>query len=135
MTGGTASPGRLGSSGGTSRPGSAGSPKDGNTGEYDGFSGPDARLRAQAQAARLLYPELRDLSDRDAVAVAMGGGGTLGAYADYRAREAVRLRRENDLLRQNQETLRRAPVRGVSSGAPQTRGRDPFEVGFDEDGW
>ncbi|MBQ9346590.1 MAG: hypothetical protein IJT94_04505 [Oscillibacter sp.] len=135
MTGGTSRPGRLGSPGGTGRPGSAGSPKGGGVPEYDGFTGPDARLWAQAQAARLLYPELRDLSDRDAVAVAMGGGGTLGAYADYRAREAIRLRRENDLLRQNQEALRRAPVRGVSTGAPQTRGRDPFEVGFDEDGW
>ena len=111
------------------------SANDTQTPNYDGFSSPEARLRAQAQAARVLYPELRDLSDRDAVAVAVGGGGTLGAYADFRARENARLRQENALLRQNRDTLRRAPVRGVSGGAVRTRARDPFETGFDEDGW
>ena len=93
-----------------------------------------ARLRTEAQAARVLFPELRELPDEVAVAIASGGG-LLGAYAGYRAREAERLRLENDRLRQNQEALLHAPVRGVAGGGAGGRPVSDFERGFDSDGW
>lgn len=56
------------------------------------------------------------------------------AEPDYKAMYEA-LRREHDILLQNAETAARAPVRGVSGGAPAELPVDDFIRGFDSDTW
>lgn len=56
------------------------------------------------------------------------------AEPDYKAMYEA-LRREHDILLQNAETAARAPVRGVSGGAPAELPVDDFTRGFDSDTW
>ena len=62
----------------------------------------------------------------------------LVAYAEYEARqqkaEAEKLRRENSILKQNEASATRAPVRGVrGGGATDTKPEDDFMRGFNSD--
>ena len=95
-----------------------------------------------AEATELLRvrPNLRgkDLPDevtRDAVE---NGKPLITAYLDYEAKqnnaELERLRKENQIYKQNAEAAARAPVAGTSGGgATDTKAEDPFLVGFNSD--
>lgn len=95
-----------------------------------------------AEATELLRvrPNLRgkDLPDevtRDAVE---NGKPLITAYLDYEAKqnnaELERLRKENQIYKQNAEAAARAPVAGTSGGgATDTKAEDPFLVGFNTD--
>ncbi|MBQ9330791.1 MAG: hypothetical protein IJ221_07435 [Oscillibacter sp.] len=98
-----------------------------------------ADLRSQVEEARALYPDLQEVPEEVAQAVA-DGSGFVSAYSAWRERETARsaaaLRRENEILRHNQEVLSRAPVRGVSGGGgTNARPVSDFERGFDADAW
>ena len=60
------------------------------------------------------------------------------AYAEYEAgevkKEAERMKQENTILKQNAEARAKAPVKGVSTGGHvETKGKDPFLLGFESD--
>ena len=57
------------------------------------------------------------------------------AYAEYEAKQAraesERMRRENEILRQNTAAAAKAPVRGTAAGgSTEIKGKDPFLEGF-----
>ena len=95
-----------------------------------------------AEATELLRvrPNLRgkDLPDevtRDAVE---NGKPLITAYLDYEAKqnnaELERLRKENQIYKQNAEAAARAPVAGTSGGgSTEQKAEDPFIVGFNSD--
>lgn len=96
----------------------------------------------QAEAQELLRerPDLRGktLPQEVVNACVKGNKNLLVAYAEYEARqekaEAERLRKENDILKQNAASAAKAPVKGATGGgATDTKPRDPFEEGFDSD--
>lgn len=96
-------------------------------------------LREEVELARRLYPDMREIPGEVSAAVAAGSG-FLDAYGAWRTRETAReleaLRRENEVLRHNQDTLRRAPVTGVSGGgAAAEEAEDDFLRGFNYDRW
>ncbi len=98
-----------------------------------------ADLTSQVTRARRLFPDLTEIPPEVAESVA-NGSPFLSAYTAYRVRESEResnrLRLENEILRQNQEAMRRAPVRGVTaSGSVRDAPLSDFERGFDSDGW
>ena len=60
------------------------------------------------------------------------------AYAEYEARklreENEKIKRENEILRQNGRNALRAPVRSATAwGGESPKGKDPFLEGFDSD--
>lgn len=95
-----------------------------------------------AEATELLRvrPNLRgkDLPDevtRDAVE---NGKPLVTAYLDYEAKqnqaELDKLRKENQIYKQNAEAAARAPVAGTSGGgSTEQKAEDPFLVGFNSD--
>lgn len=98
----------------------------------------------QAEVEELLQarPNLRgkQLPDEVSKAAVAGNRRLLLAYMDYEARQAQaeneRLRRENEIYKQNAATAARSPVKGVSGGGPtDTRPSDPFLDGFNTSDW
>lgn len=60
------------------------------------------------------------------------------AYAEYEAKEAranaERIRQENEILKQNEQNAKKAPVKSVTAGGGvKAAGKDPFLVGFEAD--
>ena len=98
----------------------------------------------QAEVEELLQarPQLRGQALPDAVsrAAVADNKRLLLAYLDYEAKqvqaENERLRRENEIYKQNAATAARSPVRGVSGGgATDTKPSDPFLDGFNSADW
>ena len=95
-------------------------------------------LRAEVEQLRVLYPDLKEMPDEVAQSISKGVP-VLQAYLAYRDKQsataAAKLRKENQILKQNAANSARAPVRGVSGGdsTPQKQ-KDLFEKGFDA-GW
>ena len=98
----------------------------------------------QAEVEELLQarPNLRgkQLPDEVSKAAVAGNRRLLLAYMDYEARQAQaeneRLRKENEIYKQNAATAARSPVKGVSGGGPtDTRPSDPFLDGFNTSDW
>ena len=86
-----------------------------------------------------LRPDLRGTKIPPEVAEAAANGKNLSlAYFAYEAKqskdEADKLRKENNIYKQNAEAAAKAPVRGVTGGgSTDTRPKDPFLEGFDSD--
>ena len=98
----------------------------------------------QAEVEELLQarPQLRGQALPDAVsrAAVEGDKRLLLAYLDYEAQQAQaeneRLRKENEIYKQNAATAARSPVRGVSGGgATDLKPSDPFLDGFNSSDW
>lgn len=105
-------------------------------------SAPAPQRDPKAEVAELLqaHPELYGKPlPQEVVAAAGAGKNLLSAYTEYEARQAAqeadRIRRENDILKQNAANAAKAPVKGVTpGGAPKTeKGEDDFLRGFNED--
>lgn len=103
-----------------------------------------ARRDYQAEVEELLQarPDLRgkQLPDEVSQAAVAGNRRLLLAYMDYEAKQAKaeneRLRRENQIYKQNAATAARSPVKGVSGGgATDTKPSDPFLEGFNASDW
>lgn len=102
---------------------------------------PEARdFAAEIRDLWSVRPELKGTTLPSEVASAAANGRNLTlAYLDYEAKQskatAERLRRENDVYRQNAAAAAKAPVKGVTGGgATDTQPKDPFLEGFDS-GW
>lgn len=95
---------------------------------------PTRDYRQEAQALLAARPQLRGTALPDCVQRACAGGKSLlDAYTDYERMQerelGQRLRRENEILRQNAEAARRAPVR-AGQGVGGSPGEDDFLRGF-----
>lgn len=97
-------------------------------------------FRVEVQALVNAYPELQGKQLPDSVVqdCVRNNKSLVVAYAEYKAgrekAEADKLRRENNILKQNAASAARAPVTGSSGGgATDTKPKDPFLEGFDED--
>jgi hypothetical protein len=83
-----------------------------------------------------LYPELSGKTlPQEVVNAALKGKSLVAAYTQYvrgqEKAEKERLQKENRTLKQNAESAKRAPVRGVAKGgAPNVGAEDPFLKGF-----
>lgn len=102
---------------------------------------PQARdFAAEIKALWDLRPDLRGTTIPSEVAAAAANGQNLTlAYLSYESKankaDADRLRRENDVYKQNAAAAAKAPVKGVTGGgATDTQPKDPFLEGFDS-GW
>ena len=90
------------------------------------------------EVAQLLkdYPELHGKTlPKEVVDAALSGQSLVVAYTRYAQKqmkaEQDRLQKENSILKQNAETAKRAPVRGVAKGGATKEGiTDPFLAGF-----
>lgn len=98
----------------------------------------------QAEVEELLQarPNLRGQALPDAVsrAAVQDDKRLLLAYLDYEAKQAQaeneRLRKENEIYKQNAATAARSPVRGVSGGGvTDLKPSDPFLDGFNAADW
>lgn len=99
------------------------------------------RFGAEVSAMLELYPELKDKLGRggeiprEVLEICAKTGVTLRtAYAEYEVRQAKaeieRLRKENQILRQNAAAAAKAPVKGAAAGSSDTKGKDPFLEGL-----
>ena len=102
-----------------------------------------ADLNSQIAQTKKLFPDLNEIPEEVAESVA-NGSPFLNAYTAYRIRESERrntqISLENAILRQNQDAMRRAPVRSVTAGgsvqtAPLSDFERGFERGFDSEIW
>ena len=103
---------------------------------------PERDFKAETLELLKARPELygKKLPDEVVQSCVREGKPLLKAYTEYEARqskaETAKLRKENQILKQNAASAAKAPVRGVSGGgATDTRPKDPFEEGFDSDDW
>ena len=69
----------------------------------------------------------------------MDGENLTVAYLDYESKQSAaerqELEKQNRIFRQNQESAKRAPVRGVSGSGGISSKEDPWLVGFDDPYW
>lgn len=69
----------------------------------------------------------------------MAGENLTVAYLDYESKQSAaerqELEKQNRIFRQNQESAKRAPVRGVSGSGGISSKEDPWLVGFDDPYW
>jgi len=96
---------------------------------------------AEAGELLSLRPQLRgqNLPD-EVIQLAASGKSLLAAYLEYEAKqntaETERLRKENQILKQNAEAAARAPVAGTTGGGEtDTKPSDPFLEGLNSDDW
>lgn len=105
-------------------------------------TGVDRDYQAEVEELLQARPQLRGQALPDAVsrAAVEGDKRLLLAYLDYEAQqvqaENERLRKENEIYKQNAATAARSPVRGVSGGgATDLKPSDPFLDGFNSSDW
>lgn len=105
---------------------------------------PDAHernIQAEAQELIVARPDLKTRQlPMEVVEAWRNGDNLLNAYNRYEARqkeaENQKLKKENNILKQNAAAAAKAPVKGVTGGAPtDTEPEDPFLKGFDSDPW
>lgn len=105
-------------------------------------TGVDRDYQAEVEELLQARPQLRGQALPDAVsrAAVEGDKRLLLAYLDYEAKQAQaeneRLRKENEIYKQNAATAARSPVRGVSGGGvTDLKPSDPFLDGFNAADW
>jgi hypothetical protein len=100
---------------------------------------PQRDYTAEAGELLSIRPQLRNQQLPDEVIQMVAAGKTMkDAYLEYEAKqqtaETERLRKENQILKQNAEAAARAPVAGTSGGgSTDQKAEDPFIVGFNSD--
>lgn len=94
------------------------------------------------QALLKRRPELVSKTDKfpeEVLQAYIGGENLTVAYLDYEAKQAAAekkaLEEANRVLQRNQESARRAPVKGVASSGGTGGKEDPMLAGFDETYW
>lgn len=98
-------------------------------------------IQAEAKELIVARPDLKmQQLPAEVVDAWRSGENLLNAYNRYEARqkeaENQKLKKENNILKQNAAAAAKAPVKGVSGGAPtDTEPEDPFLKGFDSDPW
>lgn len=98
-------------------------------------------IQAEAKELIVARPDLKmQQLPAEVVEAWRSGENLLNAYNRYEARqkeaENQKLKKENNILKQNAAAAAKAPVKGVSGGAPtDTEPEDPFLKGFDSDPW
>lgn len=101
----------------------------------------ERNIQAEAQELIVARPDLKTRQlPMEVVEAWRNGENLLNAYNRYEARqkeaENQKLKKENDILKQNAAAAAKAPVKGVTGGAPtDTEPEDPFLKGFDSDPW
>ena len=101
----------------------------------------ERNIQAEAQELIVARPDLKTRQLPMEVVEAWRNGENLrNAYNRYEARqkeaENQKLKKENNILKQNAAAAAKAPVKGVTGGAPtDTEPEDPFLKGFDSDPW
>lgn len=101
----------------------------------------ERNIQAEAQELIVARPDLKTRQlPMEVVEAWRNGENLLNAYNRYEARqkeaENQKLKRENNILKQNAAAAAKAPVKGVTGGAPtDTEPEDPFLKGFDSDPW
>ena len=101
----------------------------------------DRRIQDEAQELIVARPDLKTKQlPMEVIEAWRGGENLLNAYNKYEARqkeaENQKLKKENNILKQNAAAAAKAPVKGVGGGAPtDTEPEDPFLKGFDSDPW
>lgn len=100
---------------------------------------PQRDYTAEAGELLSIRPQLRNQQLPDEVIQMVAAGKTMkDAYLEYEAKqqtaETERLRKENQILKQNAEAAARAPVAGTAGGgSTNQKAEDPFLVGFNSD--
>lgn len=98
-------------------------------------------VQAEAQEFAAARPDLKMKQlPMEVVEAWRNGENLLNAYTRFEAKqkesENRTLKKENKILKQNAASAAKAPVKGVSGGAPtDTEPIDPFIQGFDSDPW
>ena len=101
----------------------------------------ERNIQAEAQELIAARPDLKTRQlPMEVVEAWRNGENLLNAYNRYEARqkeaENQKLKKENNILKQNAAAAAKAPVKGVTGGAPtDTEPEDPFLKGFDSDPW
>lgn len=102
----------------------------------------DRDFKAEVQELLSAHPELvgKELPDEVAQNAINNGESLLDAYQKYdrnnQARRVQDLVKENQVLKQNAETAKRAPVTGVTGhGIEGNEPDDPFMEGFNSQAW
>lgn len=101
----------------------------------------ERNIQAEAQELIVARPDLKmQQLPMEVVEAWRNGENLLNAYNRYEARqkeaENQKLKKENNILKQNAAAAAKAPVKGVTGGAPtDTEPEDPFLKGFDSDPW
>lgn len=101
----------------------------------------ERNIQAEAQELIVARPDLKmQQLPMEVVEAWRNGENLLNAYNQYEARqkeaENQKLKKENNILKQNAAAAAKAPVKGVTGGAPtDTEPEDPFLKGFDSDPW
>lgn len=101
----------------------------------------ERNIQAEAQELIVARPDLKmQQLPMEVVEAWRKGDNLLNAYNRYEARqkeaENQKLKKENNILKQNAAAAAKAPVKGVTGGAPtDTEPEDPFLKGFDSDPW
>lgn len=101
----------------------------------------ERNIQAEAQELIVAHPDLKmQQLPMEVVEAWRNGENLLNAYNRYEARqkeaENQKLKKENNILKQNAAAAAKAPVKGVTGGAPtDTEPEDPFLKGFDSDPW
>ena len=101
----------------------------------------ERNIQAEAQELIVARPDLKTRQlPMEVVEAWRNGENLLNAYNRYEARqkeaENQKLKKEYNILKQNAAAAAKAPVKGVTGGAPtDTEPEDPFLKGFDSDPW
>ena len=101
----------------------------------------ERNIQAEAQELIVARPDLKTRQlPMEVVEAWRNGENLLNADNRYEARqkeaENQKLKKENNILKQNAAAAAKAPVKGVTGGAPtDTEPEDPFLKGFDSDPW
>ena len=91
-------------------------------------------MKQQVTELKKSFPAVKELPDT--VMKQWGEGRPLvDAYRDFEKTETERLRKENEVLRQNEASAMRAPVREISGVAVKESEKTDFLKGFDEKEW
>lgn len=89
-------------------------------------------LKGQVEAFREVYPNVVELPP-EVIDATVKGTPLIVAYAKYEVRQA---QKELQTFKQQQETAKRAPVKGVTKhGDSGNQAEDLYLAGFDDDSW